>query len=357
MKYKKCHRDRESKAEANPFADSAKMRTASKKGRCLHPDSGGGHCGSTAIGSHTVQKNGGLKAIAEEGHVLTTFVGFEDIQKANGAPEPKRMGVNDASTFPGFCNKHDTELFAPIEGSSLNLGPKEAFLFLYRSHCLELARKRVVVGHLPTFKKMDSGKPMQAQFAIQDGMRAYEQGLLLSLTSMEAEKNDMDGALLSENWADVHYCQVEFDGLLPLTTTCGFYPEFDWDGNDLQDLSDLSQPGLPLSFTITSFEGYSSAILVWRGPQDDLRKQFVTSFLGVSDAEKAGRIAAFAFEVSENTQIKPSWWVGLPSSVRERLIAKTAHGTIVAQPEASAMKDVAPLTSPLAVKSVLTSWA
>src|SRR4051812_4436840 len=66
-KFKKCHRNRESEALTNVFADSAKMRSAGKQGKCLHPDAGGGHCSSKAIASHTVQRAGGLSAIAEDG--------------------------------------------------------------------------------------------------------------------------------------------------------------------------------------------------------------------------------------------------------------------------------------------------
>ena len=68
------------------------------------------------------------------------------------------------------------------------------------------------------------------QFTTQTILKAYEQGLMLSLTAMEARKVEADLALEAGDWSGVHFCQVEFDGLLPITTACAFYPEFDWVG-------------------------------------------------------------------------------------------------------------------------------
>jgi hypothetical protein len=44
------------------------------------------------------------------------------------------IGINEASTFEGFCNKHDTEVFSPIEANNIDYNNMEhLFLLLYRS--------------------------------------------------------------------------------------------------------------------------------------------------------------------------------------------------------------------------------
>ena len=56
----------------------------------------------------------------------------------------ERIGVSDASTFMGFCQNHDKELFKPIEnGATISASNDEQmFLFLYRSICREFVECR-----------------------------------------------------------------------------------------------------------------------------------------------------------------------------------------------------------------------
>jgi hypothetical protein len=356
LKFKKCHRDREAQAKANFFAETAKMRSDGNRGKCLHPAGGGGACSSKSIASHTVQKGGGLFAIAEDGHVLTTYVDFSDIHRAQGNPEPRRIGVRDASTFPGFCNTHDTALFKIIEQPSLAINAEAAFLFLFRAVCLELVRKRAAIASLPSMKRMDRGMPPAQQFNAQSRLRAYEQGLMLSDEAVITRKSELDDMLLAKDWSNVRYCQVEFNSLLPLTTACAFYPEFDWTGTRLQDIANLSVTLKDLGFTVTSYGSRSSVIFVWTGPLAGVQKRFVDSFLAVPDAEKAERIAAFCFETSENTQLTPTWWRALPEVTRKKLADKMWNGTTRRPHSPGAMADTAPLPAPVGVASVRSSW-
>ncbi|RKU01295.1 hypothetical protein C7H84_21860 [Burkholderia sp. Nafp2/4-1b] len=61
-----------------------------------------------AIRSHTVQRRGGLRLISEDGHAYSAKKGFVQIGKIDGKVGLEKIGVADASTFPGFCNHHDS---------------------------------------------------------------------------------------------------------------------------------------------------------------------------------------------------------------------------------------------------------
>ena len=59
----------------------------------------------------------------------------------NGSPEClfEKVGRNQASTFPGFCSRHDTEIFKPLDTKPLSLDDAEQlFLIAYRSLTREL---------------------------------------------------------------------------------------------------------------------------------------------------------------------------------------------------------------------------
>jgi hypothetical protein len=356
VKFKKCHRLRESEPAANAFSESANMRAAGKVGKCLHPGSGGGSCSSASIASHTVQRGGGLSAIAEQGHVLTTFVDYRDLRRHHGTPEPRRIGIKEASTFPGFCNTHDSALFSPIEQATLTIDPETAFLFLYRVMSLELVRKQKVIESLPALKRADRGSAIDRQIETQATLAPYEHGLLSSQAAMISRKSAADAKLVGRDWSDIHYCQIEFDGLLPITTACAFYPEFDWTGKRLQYLTRVSPPLDELGFTITSYQNRTSVVFVWTGSKTGIQRNFVETFLAIPDAEKAERITAFCFETSENSQLKPSWWQALAAPTRKFLSAKMWNGTTRKPHEAKAMRDRAPLPTALATSNIVHSW-
>lgn len=104
-----------------------------KYSKCLCPDM---LCDKPAIRAHSVQKSTALSFIEEAQHVY----GFKMTFKDNEAKcEFEKIGRNNASTFTGFCNRHDTEIFKPIDTKPLDLeNPEQLFLMAYRSITREL---------------------------------------------------------------------------------------------------------------------------------------------------------------------------------------------------------------------------
>jgi hypothetical protein len=97
-------------------------------------------CKDIPIKSHSLQKSL-LKSITDHtNHVKK--IGIDVEFKINGkfAIIEETVGINNASTFEGFCNKHDTEIFLPIEAKGLNFDNEEhLFLLLYRSIAREFS--------------------------------------------------------------------------------------------------------------------------------------------------------------------------------------------------------------------------
>lgn len=73
-------------------------------------------CPEKTINSHLLQRHGVLDNIIEDGHMYELRV--RDIFKWSKDVPPvvfKKVGLNDAISYPLFCNHHDTELFLDIE--------------------------------------------------------------------------------------------------------------------------------------------------------------------------------------------------------------------------------------------------
>lgn len=82
--------------------------------------------------SHTIQKSGSIKELAENGHILTP--NFND---KTGEMEMLSVGVNEASTFPGYCLEHEN-LFSEFENQKDYKTEEHMGLQLYRTVCREI---------------------------------------------------------------------------------------------------------------------------------------------------------------------------------------------------------------------------
>ena len=72
---------------------------------------------------------------------------------------PKQIGIEDASTFTGFCSFHDNKVFEPIDSHFFEVTPHHIFLVSYRCLCLALFRQKIIIEKGPHLKK--SNKEVQ----------------------------------------------------------------------------------------------------------------------------------------------------------------------------------------------------
>jgi hypothetical protein len=111
-----------------------------RAGPCMYRD-----CGRSSVRhSHALHKSGPLAQIAEARHVLTPRL---DRGRQLGM---QRIGVNVASTFPGFCEKHE-QLFAEFETTGRISRPRHFALLAFRTVCGEIARKRHAIEGVESY--------------------------------------------------------------------------------------------------------------------------------------------------------------------------------------------------------------
>ena len=109
-KFKRCHLDRDRDPPVHPAALGNELSRFFKAKECLHPLASVEQC-SKIIKAHTIQRAGALAAIIDNsGHCLSFHP-----PSVTERTEPGRIGWRDASTFSGFCARHDGPTFAPLE--------------------------------------------------------------------------------------------------------------------------------------------------------------------------------------------------------------------------------------------------
>jgi hypothetical protein len=326
-KYKWCHFRRDLQKPVNFFEIESKMITELRDGFCSYPDPTGDSCSSTIAKAHTIQKKGGLAAIAEAGHVLTVKPIMKDLIETEGDPSPREIGVNNASVFPGFCSKHDDALFKPIEGKSVSLTKDSAFLFSYRAIAYERFAKEAQLRQVEFQREADRGYPFWKQAAVQMYLNALIGGIRIGVRDLDRWKKQFDEYLLSGAREAFHFLAIRFDRVLPIVACGAFHPEFDFQGNQLQRLGREGADFDHITLTVTAFEGQTIMVLGWIGRDDGSANALADSFLKVADTRKANTLVRLLFIQTENLFIRPSWWDGLPAAHQAVLREMVKSGT------------------------------
>lgn len=171
---------------------------------CWHPDAGE-TCKKDKKGkiqisaAHSIQKNGVLSKIVENGHVM----GYA---YDKGEIDGQKLGKHHASIFWGFCNTHDS-IFTPIEQKDYTKTDEQNFLFAYRGF--------VVASH----KKME----------VSTWINYGEQ----SDNDIKRNREIFDNAIKSKNYSVIKTEVFELPKFYPVAISSAFYLDFDFYGNPI----------------------------------------------------------------------------------------------------------------------------
>jgi hypothetical protein len=326
-KYKWCHFRREEQPRLNIFEVEQQMLAELRNGYCSFPPTAQDPCSATIARAHTIQRRGGLSLIAEDHHVLTVKPTMKMMLETEGQPEPRRISTTAASVFPGFCSKHDTSLFKPIEGKTLTLTKENAFLLAYRAIAYERFAKEAQMRSLELQRRMDQGHPFWKQELIQGQMHILQGGVVIGMRDVEAWKAQFDERLISGDRDDFHFVAVRFDAVLPFVAASAFHAEFDLAGERLQRLGRGDIAFEHMSVNVTAFAGETVLVMGWIGTGDGPAARLAQSFLDVPNGEKAAALLQMLFVQSDNIFLRPSWWAGLPDDIRSIFLAHIRSGT------------------------------
>lgn len=147
---------KEDKKVMNEFKNSIYTQLKKKYDKCLCPQS---DCTEDCIKAHSIQNGKILDQLASNNHVIMAVTKLDIDQE----PEItfKKVGRNQATTFTGLCQKHDSELFRPIDIGDFDVSNQQKkFLIAYRSVIRELHTRIKVSRDLQTIsnKFIELGK-------------------------------------------------------------------------------------------------------------------------------------------------------------------------------------------------------
>lgn len=285
-------------------------RQGRKQVGCLHFDANDA-CGP-AIASHSIQRRGQLQLIAEEGHVYRP-----SLHPSNRGFQMRRVGIKDVSTFPGFCARHDSELFAPIDSVGLVPTDEQVALYAHRCLCREVSVRQIATG---TAKAVYEAIEDHAMRQMSSG---HLQGLENGTVSLLRHKRDYDRSLKSRRYSDFAWVAFCSQGEWTHQLSGVLYPDFDWQSNLIQDLGDRSsQFELLAYFTAPMSTGWA-LVLAWHETSSQICTHFLRSLAtAVCDGMPLQDGLFRLLSCSENQAVRVSWWdaadPAIKSAIRER---------------------------------------
>ena len=232
---------------------------------------------------------------------------------------PRSVGWRDASTFTGFCARHDSQTFAPLETTRFCGTDEQCFLIGYRALCHEVYEKKGFLRAGPVVLDLvDRGRPLEIQAELHRKYALMDSGARKGLDSFLRLKDLMDRQLLVAEYSGWSRVIVQFRGDLCVVSTGAVSPNRNMENEKLQVLHDVDADQETLLFgVVTTTEG-GAVVLTWPTPQLAPRK-FLESLLAKGEARLPSMLVQFMFAYVGNTYFSEDWWSSLPDEDRRHL--------------------------------------
>jgi hypothetical protein len=286
------------------------------KRRCLHFNQGD-EC-NEFISAHSIQRQGQLSLIQENGHVYRFSADLKVLKGHGGKPQPKKIGINKVSTFYGFCKAHDNQLFKYIDDFHLMPNKIQVALYAYRCLCREVYAKQNAVlsaDQLVKMASLDAGMEMTSPFF---------EGFSSGLSWLQVHKKEYDTSISKRDLSKFYYICFRSKSRFDLQLSGVLYPEYSFSGDGLQNLlNDTLTPQLITFFTAPTDDGWAFT-LAWHQSSDAICRQFVGSLAQrIHQGENVVDILTrFSFSCCENHAFRISWWDQLPEQKKSEICSR-----------------------------------
>jgi hypothetical protein len=293
------------------------QKKLTKKGRCLHYDNGI-RC-NEFIRAHFIQKSKLLTSIADDGHVYIISDAISSLKK-NGMLIFEERGINNVSTFLGFCKRHDNELFKPIDDYTLIPTDQQISLYAYRSLCREYF---VTENSLVLIKNQLENIPENK--IVNNMLSAYVDGKSFGFENLKRHKASFDRTLRTHSYSDVRYVMfiskqkpsIVFSGL--------FYPDFDFSGRMLQKLGDHTKDLHLITFCSGAMDNSWAYLFAWHNTSSNTCIEFMHS-LATMIYNNSELLSDYLFRLvisnCDNLAISPSWWIDLGKEKQDKILER-----------------------------------
>ena len=280
----------------------------------------GTDCSDVFSASHSISRSF-LNKIAADGHVRRFMSAANPKvweRMVEQTAEPLLIGINEASTFYGFCSHHDDAIFGPLEKQLIIPTREQASLMLFRALARELYVKTDAVRVLPTTQGIISSKPdnlyrqMMNIHSVQHYLGQYR-----SLRDLLNDQERVTAHIETADYSLYNCLTYIFDRALPIA--CSGYPNppINLQGELVQNYNDLSMDTRSFALCVFTQQDRGYVCLSWDSAVG--LEPFTSQLEQVPPERLADFLIQMVFAYTENHAIDPRWWSGLSDLKRRRL--------------------------------------
>lgn len=323
IKFKKCHLNRINMDRISRGDLEKHHKKNNNVKYCSTPESLHDECTNKMIKAHTISKSSSLKSISRDGHVMGLKPSFSSLDNNGGFLKLEKIGINYASTFSGFCSKHDSEIFSPIENHPFKPTKENCFLISYRPVSRELYTKKNNISTAQLLKKMDQGFSESMQLELQALAQSFSFGVDMAMDDLGTLKGHMDDIFSRKQFDEMSHYIFELQSEPLINASASIFLDYDFDGNVIQNL--INPNAKAIVFNCFSSDGKGYFVFSWLNNQDILPKKFIASLKNKPNIEN--RLVAFLFSYCENTFCSPSWWESLDGNAKRDIERRMMEGS------------------------------
>ncbi len=264
-----------------------------KFNKCLCPDM---VCEKPAIRAHSVQKATALSFIEDAQHVYglkMTFRGDEPVC------EFEKIGRNNASTFTGFCNQHDTEIFRPIDTKPLDLEDTEQlFLIAYRSVTREL--HAVFEGAAKLMHVHESNVKLGLVNANDPTVSAFApvEAIFKAWLTWRYRCDHYDINLLKGRYTEIKHSIFTISGRPAVLASSSFFPT-------VENPRDNRKPRIALNMIPLS-DNETAVIFSYPKAQSGNARKYIAPVMLKNGEDRLLALSTLALDTTENFFLRPS---------------------------------------------------
>jgi hypothetical protein len=263
--------------------------------------------------AHALQNNRILNRISEQGHVFNIS---SNISKKGIDADFKKISKNKASTFFGFCDFHDNELFKPIEQKEYKNEEIQNFLFGFRGFCLEYHRK---IRKLNTLRNNFKASPgfMLSPIAVQL-YRNSEFDIADSQTEYETFRKDY----FNKDFNKLRTIHRRLNKEVEFAVSSSFAVKDDLHGNVINDIYSVNSEIVPnIHLNIFPVDGETVIILSYHNNYDSIYSKYFDELRELSDEDLEIHLNFLVINYTENIFFSPRLLKKLSDEQKRSLLA------------------------------------
>jgi hypothetical protein len=282
-----------------------RMRAAQSKpilGKCMFWT---GNCNTSPIGSHLIARSWLQQVSDSTNHILQLKINSTAIGRQSARFVATRTGINEATTFPGFCETHDSDVFGCVERAQFEGSTRQLLALRYRSVCREACAKHQMVACILQNPSLENA-PAPLQIRLAADMKRCMRLLV--------EKGELERAIQA-NLNILESYVIRFAKKPTVLASATFYPWLTFTGRRIEPREEM------ITVTILPAADWGGwAVFSWLKSAPKNSALVVKSFRKIATNYQSQALLNLVLESTENHAISPQWWATLTQSQQREAI-------------------------------------